>query len=104
MPASPVSIARNGRIATIRVDLGEGKNALSRQVMRDLTAAARSFEDDTETSAIVLAGAADVFTLGFVLMLGTSRGFRASPSSSRCRPGLSSYTISRWRVRTSLLP
>jgi enoyl-CoA hydratase len=67
MPASPVSIARNGRIATIRFDLGDGRNALSLQVMRDLTAAARSFEDDTETSAIVLAGAAEAFTLGFDL-------------------------------------
>ncbi len=67
MPASPVSIERKGRIATIRFDLGDGKNALSRAIMRDLTAAARSFEDDTETSAIVLTGAAAVFTLGFDL-------------------------------------
>ena len=67
MSASPVSIERNGRIAVIRFDSGDGKNALSRQVMRDLTSAARSFEEDTETSAIVLAGGADVFTLGFDL-------------------------------------
>jgi enoyl-CoA hydratase len=67
MPASPVSIERKGRIAVIRFDLGDGKNALSRQIMHDLTTAARSFEDDTETSAIVLTGAADVFTLGFDL-------------------------------------
>ena len=67
MPASPVRIERQGRIAIVRVDAGDGKNALSRQIMRDLTAAARSFEDDTETSAIVLAGASDVFTLGFDL-------------------------------------
>ena len=67
MPASPVWIERQGRIAIVRVDAGDGKNALSRQIMRDLTATARSFEDDTETSAIVLAGAADVFTLGFDL-------------------------------------
>ncbi len=67
MAASPVSIERQGRIAVVRFDTGDGKNALSRQVMRDLTAAARSFEDDVETSAIVLAGAAEVFTLGFDL-------------------------------------
>lgn len=67
MPASPVTIERRGRIAIVRFDTGDGKNALSRQVMRDLTSAARSFEDDTETSAIVLAGAAEVFTLGFDL-------------------------------------
>jgi enoyl-CoA hydratase/carnithine racemase len=67
MPASAVTIERKGRIAIVRFDLGDGKNALSRQIIRDLTAAARSFEEDTETSAVVLAGAADVFTLGFDL-------------------------------------
>jgi enoyl-CoA hydratase len=65
--ASPVQLERRGRIAVIRFDLGDGKNALSRQIMRDLTAAARGFEDDTETSAIILAGSAEVFTLGFDL-------------------------------------
>jgi enoyl-CoA hydratase len=67
MPALPVSIERKGRIAAVRYDLGDGKNALSRQIMRELTAIARSFEEDAETSAIVLAGAAGVFTLGFDL-------------------------------------
>src|SRR5579864_3200521 len=67
MSASPVSIERRGRIAVVRLDAGDGKNALSRRVMRDLLDAARSFEDDAETSAIVLAGAAQVFTLGFDL-------------------------------------
>jgi enoyl-CoA hydratase/carnithine racemase len=67
MSASPVSVAREGRIAVVRFDAGDGKNALARRTMRDLTDAARSFEDDAETSAIVLAGAAGVFTLGFDL-------------------------------------
>ncbi|HYM04740.1 MAG TPA: enoyl-CoA hydratase/isomerase family protein [Stellaceae bacterium] len=67
MSASPVTLERHGRIAIVRFDTGDGKNALSRQIMRDLTDAARSFEDDTETSAIVLAGSAEVFTLGFDL-------------------------------------
>jgi len=67
MSASPVSIERQGRIAVVRFDTGDGKNALSRRIIRDLTDAARRFEDDTETSAIVLAGAAEVFTLGFDL-------------------------------------
>lgn len=74
MPASPVNLERRGRIAVIRFDAGDGKNALSRRIMQDLTAAARSFEDDTETSAIVLAGAADVFTLGFDLREATLDG------------------------------
>jgi enoyl-CoA hydratase len=74
MAASPVTLSRKGRIAVVRFDLGDGKNALSRQVLRDLTEAARSFEDDTETSAIILAGAADVFTLGFDLREAKSEG------------------------------
>ena len=32
MPASPVSVERKGRVAVIRFDRGDGKNALSRQV------------------------------------------------------------------------
>ena len=67
MAASPITLERKGRIAVVRFDLGDGKNALSRQVMRELMDIARSFEDDAETSAIVLAGAAEVFTLGFDL-------------------------------------
>src|SRR5579864_5695519 len=67
MTASPITLERKGRIAVVRFDLGDGKNALSRQIMRELTALARSFEEDAETSAIVLAGAAGVFTLGFDL-------------------------------------
>jgi enoyl-CoA hydratase len=74
MAASPVTLSRKGRIAVVRFDLGDGKNALSRQVLRDLTEAASSFEDDTETSAIILAGAADVFTLGFDLREAKSEG------------------------------
>jgi enoyl-CoA hydratase len=67
MPASPVTTERKGRIAIIRFDLGDGKNALSREVMRGLLEAARSFEEDSETSAIVLTGSAANFTLGFDL-------------------------------------
>jgi len=67
MSASPVRIERKSRIAIVRFELGDGKNALSRQIMRDLTHAARGFEDDTEISAVILAGAPDVFTLGFDL-------------------------------------
>ncbi len=74
MPASPVAVERKGRICVVRFDLGDGKNALSRRILRDLTDAARAFEDDTETSAIVLAGAADVFTLGFDLREAASDG------------------------------
>jgi len=56
-----------GRIAVVRFDRSDGINALSPEAMRQLTGAARSFEDDGETSVVVLTGAAKAFTAGFDL-------------------------------------
>lgn len=56
-----------GRIAVVRFDRGDGINALSPDAMRELTAAARSFEDDAATSVVVLAGHAKAFCAGFDL-------------------------------------
>jgi len=57
----------DGRIAVVRFDRGDGVNALSPEAMRQLTAVARSFEDDGETSVVVLAGSAKAFSAGFDL-------------------------------------
>jgi len=43
-----------GRIAVVRFDRGDGINALSPEALRQLTNAARSFEDDGGTSVVVL--------------------------------------------------
>src|ERR1700759_137322 len=43
-----------GRIAVVRFDRHDGINALSPEALRQLTAAARSFEDDAATSVVVL--------------------------------------------------
>ena len=59
-----VTIEKEGRIATVRFDRGNRANALSRQLMEELTEAARALEDDTDLSAVILTGRADVFTLG----------------------------------------
>jgi enoyl-CoA hydratase len=56
-----------GRIAVVRFDRGDGINALSPEALRQLTAAARSFEDDGETSVVVLTGAPKAFSAGFDL-------------------------------------
>ena len=56
-----------GRTAVVRFDRGDGINALSPEALRQLTDAARSFEDDGETSVVVLAGGAKAFTAGFDL-------------------------------------
>ena len=42
-----------GRIAVVRFDRGDGINAMSPEALRQLTDAARSFEDDGATSVVV---------------------------------------------------
>ena len=56
-----------GRIAVVRFDRGDGINALSPEAMRQLTQAARSFEDDGDTSVVVLTGGPRAFSAGFDL-------------------------------------
>src|SRR5580698_5156876 len=56
-----------GRIAVVRFDRGDGINALSPEALRQLTNAARSFEDDGDTSVVVLTGGAKAFSAGFDL-------------------------------------
>src|SRR3954453_4911234 len=56
-----------GRVAVVHFDRGDGINALSPEALRQLTAAARSFEDDSETSVVVLTGGARAFSAGFDL-------------------------------------
>ena len=53
-----------GRIAVVRFDRGDNLNALSAEAMRQLTAAARSFEDDDVSSVVVLTGTSKVFSAG----------------------------------------
>jgi len=58
-----VTIARDGPIAVVTMDRGDGRNALSRRLILDLTAAARSFADDLATQAVILTGKG-AFTAG----------------------------------------
>jgi enoyl-CoA hydratase/carnithine racemase len=60
-------LGAEGRIAVVRFDRGDGINALSPEAMRQLTDAARSFEDDGATSVVVLTGGAKSFSAGFDL-------------------------------------
>ena len=57
----------DGRIAVVRFDRGDGINALSPEALRQLTYAARSFEDDGDTSVVVLTGSSRAFSAGFDL-------------------------------------
>jgi enoyl-CoA hydratase len=56
-----------GRIAVVRFDRSDGINALSPEALRQLTDAARSFEDDGSTSVVVLTGSDKAFSAGFDL-------------------------------------
>src|SRR5436309_12946813 len=55
----------DGRIAVVRFDRGDRTNALSPEAMRQLADAARSLEDDSATSAVVLPGRSRAFSAGF---------------------------------------
>lgn len=58
-----LTIEKAGGIATVTIDRGDGRNALSRELILDLTAAARHFADDLETQAVILTGRG-AFTAG----------------------------------------
>ena len=58
-----VTISRDGAVATVTMDRGDGRNALSRQLILEMTAAARSFADDLETQSVIIA-ANGAFTAG----------------------------------------
>jgi enoyl-CoA hydratase/carnithine racemase len=58
-----VRVTRDGAIATVTMDRGDGRNALSRQLILEMTEAARSFADDLETQAVIVAGQG-AFTAG----------------------------------------
>lgn len=67
MPQEYVTIEKRGAIAVVRFDRKANLNAFDEQLVVELTAAARSFHDDLETHAVVLAGADNAFSAGFDL-------------------------------------
>lgn len=62
-----VSVERRGRVAIVCFQRGDGRNAMSRALIGELIQVARSFEDDCETSAVVLTAAGANFCYGFDL-------------------------------------
>jgi len=78
-----VSIERRDRVAIVRFDRGDGTNALSLQLLRDLTAAARSFEDDPLVSAVVLTGSPTRFSNGADLKDAELSASRRAPLAQR---------------------
>ena len=78
-----VEIERRGRVAIVRFDRGNRANAMSLELCRQLTVAARSFEGDSQTSAIVLTGRAEVFTNGADLKDAELSAARQAPLAER---------------------
>ncbi len=62
-----VTIERRARTGIVRVDRKGRANALSFDIMDALTEAARGFEGDTETAAVILTGTAEIFSAGMDL-------------------------------------
>lgn len=58
-----VTVAREAAVATVTFDRGDGRNALSKQLIVELTETAKSFADDLETQAVILTGKG-AFTAG----------------------------------------
>ncbi len=72
-----------GRIAVVRFDRGDNINALSQQAMRELRDVPREFEDDLETSVVILTGSAKAFSAGFDLKDGDGRARDGLPIGER---------------------
>ena len=81
-----------GRIAVVRFDSGDNVNALSHQAMRELRDVPREFEDDLETSVVILTGSAKAFPPA-----STSRIPTAAPAMA-CRSA-SAFIVSGWDRR-----
>lgn len=62
-----VTIEKSGGIAIVRFDRKASLNAFNEKLVVELTHAARSFHDDLETHAVILAGAPNAFSAGFDL-------------------------------------
>lgn len=78
-----VTVQREGRIAFVSFERPGPANALSLALMRELTDVARGFEEDHETSAVVLSGVGENFCLGFDLKDPELAGLRDAPLSKR---------------------
>lgn len=62
-----IEVTKSGRVAIVKFDRRDNLNALSLDLMRELVEAARSFENDLETTAVVLTGSPTVFCAGIDL-------------------------------------
>lgn len=62
-----ISIKREGSIAIVTIDRGEKRNALSQDMVLQLTKIAQEFHDDSETQCVILTGNDNEFSSGIDL-------------------------------------
>ena len=67
MTTKAVSVERDGKVAVVRFDRGGSLNAFNQDLILELTAVAKDFQEDLETQAVVLTGAANSFSAGIDL-------------------------------------
>lgn len=65
--SNAVTTERTGAIAIVRLDRGARANAMSFDIMAELTNAARQFEGDSSLGAIILTGTSSIFSAGMDL-------------------------------------
>jgi isohexenylglutaconyl-CoA hydratase len=86
MPEFPsletILLRRDSRVLHVTLNRPESRNALSREMVRDLARVADLLEQDRETSAVVVRGASGTFCAG-----GDIKGFMASFKSPPPRAG-----------------
>lgn len=94
-----VHIEKRGRIATVTFDRGSPANALSLELLRDLTEVARSFENDADLSAIILSGRSDNFSMGFDLKDTEFEDIRRAPlAQQRARLMAGNRACAAWEA------
>jgi enoyl-CoA hydratase/carnithine racemase len=64
VPAAPVTVARDGGVVTITLDVPSRKNAISWEMWRELLRILRDLEVDTEARVVVVTGAGGAFCSG----------------------------------------
>lgn len=62
-----ISVTKNGPVATVTMDRGEKRNALTQDMVLQLTQIAIDFQNDADTQCVVLTGSANEFSAGIDL-------------------------------------
>jgi enoyl-CoA hydratase/carnithine racemase len=78
----PVSLAQHGAVVVVTLDRGDGLNALSVEVMKQLTRVAQDLRGDTSIHAVVVAGS-PVFSAGADLADPATRNRNQAPLIER---------------------